>query len=210
MTERLNNEQTTQEELANSLTHGIGLVIAIIAFITFSDWQGNESEVLSLIVYGSTLFFLYAASTLYHTVKTPKLKRIFQILDHSAIYLFIAGCYTPVMFKIGNHDAMIVLTVIWGLAFLGVYIKSFHLEKTAVFGLVLYLLMGWLALVMIKSMIAVLPAGALVWLFAGGASYTLGVYFYVKDSIRFFHTVWHMFVLGGSWCHFHMIIFYTV
>lgn len=206
----INNVQSKKEEIANSLTHGIGLIIAIVAFVTFSNWQGDESQILSLIVYGSTLFLLYFASTLYHTVQHPKCKRIFQILDHSAIYLFIAGCYTPVMFKIGSHDAMIVLTIVWAMALLGVYMKSFHLEKTATFSLVLYLLMGWLAVVMLKSIILVLPTVALVWLFAGGASYTLGVFFYVKDNVRFFHTVWHVFVLCGSWCHFHMIIFYTI
>lgn len=210
MTQRDGNIQTKYEEIANSLTHGVGLIIAIIAFAVFSNWQGNESEILSLVVYGSTLFLLYTASTLYHSVQTPKLKKVFQILDHSAIYLFIAGCYTPVMFKIGNHDAMVVLTIVWSMALLGVYMKAFHLEKTKTFSLVLYLLMGWLAVVMIKSIMIVLPTSALLWLFAGGVAYTLGVFFYVKDGILFFHTVWHLFVLAGSWCHFHMIIFYTV
>ena len=210
MTQRDGNIQTKYEEIANSLTHGVGLIIAIIAFVAFSNWEGNESEILSLVVYGSTLFLLYTASTLYHSVQTPKLKKVFQILDHSAIYLFIAGCYTPVMFKIGNHDAMVVLTIVWSMALLGVYMKTFHLEKTKTFSLVLYLLMGWLAVVMIKSIMIVLPTSALLWLFAGGVAYTLGVFFYVKDGVLFFHTVWHLFVLAGSWCHFHMIIFYTV
>lgn len=209
MVNLMERPQTLKEELANTITHGAGLVIGVVSILLFANWKESSFETtLSLWIYTMAWVFLYSASTLLHATRNQKWKKRFVILDHSSIYIFIAACYTPVLVKVNTTSSEIILVVVWSLAIVGVIIKWFFLEKTHLLGLILYLLMGWLVVVIGNPVAKMLSREGLVWLFAGGLSYTFGVYFFVKDDKPFFHTIWHLFVLVGSACHFQTIIFY--
>lgn len=201
-------------ETANALTHGVGVLLAIaglVLLIVFATIYGNAWHVVSVSIYGSTLVLLYMASTLYHSIRIPNAKRILRIIDHSAIYLLIAGTYTPfTLVTLQGVGGWIMFGVIWGLALLGILYKIFFINKHVVISTLFYLLMGWLIIFSIRDLYLSLPLNGLIFLGAGGLSYTLGMLFYAGRDRLFMHAIWHLFVLGGSICHFFSIFLYVI
>jgi hemolysin III len=205
---------TAREELANSVTHGLGLALSVAAFallLTLAILRGGALRIAACAVYGSTLVCLYAASTLYHSAVAPRLKRVFRIMDHSAIYLLIAGTYTPFTLIL-LHDRLgrTLLALVWTLALLGILLKACFVERFGVVSVVLYLALGWLGVIAVKPLLALLPVAGIVWLLAGGAAYTVGVVFYASRRLPYAHALWHVFVLAGSACHYFAILLYVL
>lgn len=205
---------TIINETASAVTHGIGVLLAItglVLLIVFATIYGNVWHVVSVSIYGSTLILLYAASTLYHAIQAPNIKRILRIIDHSAIYLLIAGTYTPfTLVTLQGVRGWVMFGVIWGLALLGILYKVFFINRHVVISTLFYLLMGWLIIFSIRDLYLSLPFNGLVFLVAGGLSYTLGMIFYAGRDRLLMHAIWHLFVLGGSICHFFSIFFYVI
>ncbi len=201
-----------KDEWANSLTHGLGLILSLIGFfllIGTTLQEENREKFLSFAVYGASLIALYAASTCYHTLKHPRLKKIFRTVDHCAIYLLIAGSYTPfTVLSMGGLWGWTLFSIVWCLAIFGIFFKIFFKHRFKILSTSLYLLMGWLIIVAIQPLINSLHVEGLYLLFGGGLCYTLGVIFYVLDKRRFYHAIWHLFVLGGSVCHYFAIFLY--
>ena len=199
------------DELANSVTHGIGLALSIAGFVVLlilSVTRGSVWQIVSCAVYGSTLVALYAASTLYHGIPVPSLKRILKILDHSAIYLLIAGTYTPfLLVNLRGGWKWPLFGIIWGLALAGILFKVWFVDHFRILSTLVYLLMGWLGVVAFRPLVASVPHGALVWLLAGGVIYSIGVVFYASKRIPYAHTIWHIFVMAGSTCHYFAVLF---
>ncbi len=199
---------STGEEIANAITHGIGVIFAIAALvilIMFSAGKGAK-YIVSVSIYGATLFLLYLASTLYHSLK-GKAKDIFRIFDHSAIYLLIAGTYTPFTFLIiRGWKGWFLFGIIWTFAITGILFKVFFTGRFTLLSTLLYILMGWIVVVFIKSVIKFMPHNGLILLVMGGLSYTFGTVFYVFKWFKFHHAVWHLFVLAGSVLHFFAIL----
>ncbi len=208
----MRTDQTVGEEIANSIIHGIGAALslaALVLLVVYASLYGDAWRVVSFSIFGTTLFILYLASTLYHSFTRPKVKKFFQILDHSSIFLLIAGTYTPVtLVPMRGPWGWTLFGIIWGLAILGILSKVFLIDKYKILSVLLYVGMGWLILIAIKPMIRMVPTGFLVWLVIGGVSYTLGVVFYAIKRVPYFHAVWHLFVLGGSISHFFGMLFY--
>ena len=196
-----------KEETANTLICGLGLLLSIAglaALVTPVALHGNAWQVVSFSIYGATLILLYAASTLYHAVRSPPLKRVFEMVDQSAIYLLIAGTYTPfTLVTLRSPFGWSLFGVIWGLALAGIAVTLlFPAEKLQVFSSLSYLVMGWLIVAGAGPLMKNLPAGGPFWLAAGGVLYSAGVPVFFFKKKRFAHTVWHLFVLGGSICHY--------
>ena len=208
------DKHSPKEEIANSITHGIGAGLAATALallVTFSGRMGDPWRIVSFSIYGATLVLLYSASTLYHGFRNPKLKSLFRIFDHAAIYLLIAGTYTPfLLVTIRGAWGWSLFGVTWGFAILGVIQAIFFLDRLKLFSIVAYLAMGWLIVIAMKPLMAALPLGGLIWIAIGGACYTLGVVFYVTKRIPFNHAIWHLFVLGGSISHFFAMLLYVL
>ncbi|MEN8151168.1 MAG: hemolysin III family protein [Planctomycetota bacterium] len=198
------------EEIANSVTHGVGFllgVVALVLVVVLSALHGTALHVVSGAIYGSTLILLYSASTLYHAFPPGRAKRVFRVLDHSAIFLLIAGTYTPfTLVTLGGSWGWSLFGVIWGLAVAGVVLETVAGSRLRVLQVILYLAMGWMAVVAGRPLLGALDTVGLVLLFAGGLCYTLGVVFYVWRRLPFHHAVWHVFVLGGSACHFFAVL----
>ncbi|MGB3851963.1 MAG: hemolysin III family protein [Tunicatimonas sp.] len=203
-----------REEIANSITHGLGAALSIAGLTILVVWAaqyGNVWHVVSVSIYGSSLIVLYLASTLYHSFRQPRVKRIFKVADHAAIYGLIAGTYTPFMLvNLRGPWGWSLFGTIWGLALAGILFKLFFTGRFERVSLVIYLLMGWLCVVAVKPMVAEIATGGLLWLIAGGLSYSLGVVFYRWESLRYHHAIWHVFVLAGSICHFFAVLFYVL
>ena len=202
------------EEIANSLTHGAGLIASIIALpvlVVRAQISEGPYALASAIVYGSTLVLLYAASTIYHALPISTGKQFFRVIDHSAIYLLIAGTYTP--FALGplrGPWGWSLLGVSWGLAVIGIVsrlMSGFRLRHAST---VLYLVMGWMIVVAVKPMVQNIPTKGLLWIAAGGIAYTGGVAFYKMTDVRYAHSVWHVFVAAGSACHFIAVLLYAL
>lgn len=203
-----------KEEIANSVTHGIGVALSIVGLILlvfYSTLMGDVWRIVSFCIYGTCLILLYTASTLYHSFQSEKLKHYFRIMDHAAIYLLIAGTYTPVtLVSLRGGWGWSLFGVIWGLAIAGVLFKLFFVNKFNVLSTIIYLLMGWLVIIAIVPLVkAVAPAG-LYWLIAGGLTYSAGTIFYLWEKLPFNHAIWHLFVLGGSICHFFAMLWYVL
>jgi hemolysin III len=199
--------QSLGEEIANSVTHGVGLLLSVagLAFLVVTAAAtGDPWRVTAASVYGATLVLLYATSTLYHALPGRRVKAVFQRLDHAAIYLLIAGTYTPfVLGPLRGGWGWSLFGTVWTLAVLGVVLKSVFGIRLAVLSTVVYLVMGWLAVIAAGPLVAHVPAAGLQWLVAGGVLYTLGVAFFAWDQrVRYSHAVWHLFVLAGSVAHF--------
>ncbi|MEE9269023.1 MAG: hemolysin III family protein [Candidatus Krumholzibacteria bacterium] len=201
------------EELAHSLTHGAGLLLAIAALIfmiIFAAQKGSAIHVVSCTVYGVTLIVLYASSTLYHALPSGRGKRVFGILDHAAIFLLIAGTYTPfALITLSGGWGWSVFGVIWGLAIGGIVLEAVSRGRVRRIQLLLYLVMGWGIVGAARPLLRELAPAGLVLLLAGGLAYTLGVTFFVWKR-PFHHAVWHVFVLGGSICHFFAVLLYVI
>lgn len=212
------SDQTAQyslrEELFNSITHGAGVLLSIVALvllIIYSNIYGNTSHIVGCTIFGITLILLYSASTLYHSFQRPRLKKIFKILDHSCIYLLIAGTYTPfLMVTLRGVLGWTMFAVIWILAVSGVIFKVFFVHRFKIISTIAYVLMGWIVIFAIKPLLDSLQSGGVIWLVAGGLAYTLGVIFYVWKKLPFHHAIWHLFVLAGSICHFFAVLFYVL
>lgn len=207
-------DYTLGEEIANSITHGVGIglsVAALTLLIVYGVRSGDGWRLASAIVYGITLVLEYTASTLYHSFPQPKVKHIFKILDHAGIYMLIAGTYTPfTLVTIRESGGWIVFVLIWALAVTGISTEAFWAYRPRWLSAVVYLAMGWLVIFAIRPIVAGLaPAG--VWLLvAGGLAYTLGTVFYVFKKVPYFHAIWHLFVLGGSICHFLAVVLFVM
>lgn len=208
-------EQSREEEVANSVSHGIGLVAALLAtphLIRHAVERGDGGFLIGASVFAASMILLYLASALYHALPSGNTKQIFRIIEHSAIFLLIAGTYTP--FTLGVlHGAWgwTLLGLIWALAVSGVVMKVFFLISHPIVSTGLYLLMGWLIVVAIKPLAAGgVPTSGLLLLLAGGLAYTLGVTFYALDArLRYGHFVWHLFVLTGTACHYFAVLWYA-
>src|SRR5262249_35152993 len=202
--------ESSHDELANCFTHAIGVALALAGLavlVTLASLHGNPRQIISYSIYGASLVLLYAVSTAYHGVCLPRAKRILRTLDHAAIYLLIAGTYTPfALISLRGAWGWSLLGIIWGLAATGVVFKVFFTGRFPITSTVVYLAMGWLALVAVRQLFANLPAAGLVLLFAGGLFYTLGVLFFAFDHKHFHHAIWHVFVLAGSVCHFFAVM----
>ncbi len=203
-------------ERLNSITHLVGAVLALIglgALLTISIQQHNWRLILSFSVFGFTLVLLYTMSTLYHSFHPPKLKKIFQKLDHVSIYLLIAGTYTPYMLVSLREDSgLIMLALIWSMAIIGLLLDIFVSKRIEWLQIIIYLLMGWICTLIYSELQAAIPAAGVIWLTLGGVAYTVGIIFYVLDNmkkLRHAHGIWHIFVLTGSICHFISITAYV-
>ena len=202
---------TTGEELFNSITHGIGAVLSVAALVTLiilSMVKGNTWHVVSFTIYGSTLVLLYLSSTLYHSFTKEKLKNLFARFDHAAIFLLIAGTYTPFLLTVlRGTTGWILFGIIWGSAIAGIIIRTIYLNRFKKLMLALYLIMGWMMVFAIKPMFQNLPAISIWFVFAGGLFYSMGVIFYSMNQVKYAHGIWHLFVLAGSVMHFFAVIF---
>jgi hemolysin III len=207
-------QPTKGEEIANSITHGIGAglsIAALVVLVVFASLYGDVWRIVSFSIYGACLTVLYTASTLYHSFRSQKLKKYFQIMDHASIYLLIAGTYTPfTLVHLRGGWGWSLFGVIWGLAVLGVIFKMFFTNRFNLLSTIIYLLMGWLIVIAFKPAVTHIPQGGLYWLLAGGLSYTFGVIFFLWEKLPYSHAIWHLFVLGGSICHFFAMLFYVL
>lgn len=195
-----------REELASALTHGLGATAALAAgavMITLAALYGDAWQLGAAIVFGITLLLLYLASTLYHAFQHPVLKGRLKVFDHCAIYLLIAGTYTPfTLIGLRGSVGWTLFTAIWLLALAGVVFKLFYTGRFRLVSTLIYVAMGWLVLLAIKPVFAALDAWTFGWLLAGGVAYTLGTVFYHRESIPYSHAIWHLFCIAGSVCHY--------
>ncbi len=199
-------EQTIGEEIANAVVHGIGTLFAITALcllVTYASISGNVWRIVTLSIFGGSLILLYLFSTLYHSATHPKLKQVFHVFDHVAIYLVIAGSYTPIMLgPLRGPWGWALFGIIWGIAFVGIALKVFRVKCMPWLSLGTYIAMGWLIVIAFKPMMTHLPYGLIFWLGVGGLSYMIGTLFYTWERLPYHHAIWHSFVLGGSFFHF--------
>jgi hemolysin III len=209
----MKSTQSREEEIANSLSHGIALMLAMVAIPTLiasAIEQGEMVRIVGATVFSVSVVLLYFTSTMYHALPASRAKGLFQLLDHSAIYLLIAGTYTP--FTLGvlrGRWGWMLLGAIWSLALIGLAFKATAGMRYERLSTGLYLFMGWLALLVIKPLWQELPAWGFFWLLAGGIAYTVGVVFYATDHVRYNHFRWHLFVITGTACHFVAVLKYA-
>ena len=198
------------EEVANTITHGIGLLLSVVGFVVLlvlAALRGTAWHIVACSIYGATLICLYTASTLYHAVISPRVKRALRIFDHSAIYLLIAGTYTPFLpVSLRGPWGWSLFGFIWGLALAGVLFKFWFVERFMILSTAVYIAMGWLVVIAAKPVITHVPFTALIWLLAGGLAYTGGVIFFAAKRIPCSHAIWHLFVLAGSICHYFAVL----
>jgi hemolysin III len=206
-------KESAAEHIANAITHGAGFFLSIaclVLLVVFASLRRGPWEIVSCSVYGATLVILYLASTLYHSIHTPKVRRVLNIIDHAAIYLLIAGTYTPyLLVPLRGGLGWSLFGVIWGLALVGIVFQALFISRYKLLSTVSYVAMGWMVVFTLVPLLRVLPVAAILWLVIGGACYTLGVIFYVLQRPRFAHAIWHLFVLAGSICHFFGIFFFV-
>jgi hemolysin III len=204
--------QTLGEEIANSVSHGIGFLAAVatLPVLVLSARGAGAAAVVGAAIFGATMAVLYLTSTLYHATAHNRAKRVFQVLDHAAIYLLIAGTYTP--FTLGvlrGAWGWTLFGLIWGLAVIGIFLKSLHGIRYPRLSTAVYIAMGWLVLVAAKPLWDHVSGWGLFWLVAGGVAYTAGVGFYAANRMRYAHFVWHLFVLAGTACHVVAVLRYA-
>jgi hemolysin III len=202
------------EEIANSITHGVGLLLAIGGLATLAALaalHGTAWHVVGCSVFGATLVLSYLTSTLYHSLPTVRAKAVLRVLDHSAIFLLIAGTYTPFMLvNLRGPWGWSLFGVVWAIAALGIVFKVTMLRRWTVVSVALYIAMGWVVVVATKPMLAAVAPGGLLLLLLGGLAYTSGVVFYAWRRMPYHHAVWHLFVLAGSVFHFFAVLFYVI
>ncbi len=205
---------TKGEEIANSLTHGAGTLLAIVGLvvlIVFAALYGNAWHIVSCSIFGAALILLYLASTLYHAIEHPGAKSILRILDHSAILLLIAGTYTPItLISLRGPWGWTLFGVVWGLAIIGILIETTRLRRHRSWLIGLYVVMGWAVVAAIKPMMHNMDSGGLWLLLAGGIAYTGGIAFYLWNRLPYNHAVWHLFVLAGSVFHYFAVLLYII
>ncbi len=200
------------EEIFSSVAHGVGSLLAIAAtvlLIVFAAMDGNVLAVVARSIYGATMIILYTMSTLYHSITNPGAKKVFRVIDHCSIFLLIAGTYTPIcMGTLLDSDGILILSIIWAAAIIGIVLNAIDLERFKNVSVAAYIVMGLLILIKIGDLVKLVPKGGLVFLTVGGAVYILGVIFYLMKKVKYMHSIWHLFVLGGSVLHFFCILFY--
>jgi hemolysin III len=190
---------------------GAALAVAGAAYLIIVSVRGSRSVVFSCCVFAGTLVFVYFCSTLYHSLVRTRARHVFHVLDHAAIYLLIAGTYTPfALVSLRGPVGWALLGTVWALAIAGVIFKSFAVDRFAVASVLVYLFQGWLAVFALRPLLHAIGPRGLLWLAAGGAAYTLGVIFFALDRIPYFHAAWHLCVLAGSMAHFFAVLFYVV
>ncbi len=211
---RTHPKPISAEELANAVTHGAGFVLSITGFVillVLAALRGGAWHIVGCAIYGATLVCLYAASTLYHGIPSPRLKRALRIFDHSAIYLLIAGTYTPfVLVNLRGGWGWSLFGIVWGLALTGIFLKFWFVDRFQILSTTVYLLMGWLAVIAARPLLVMVPRAGLLWLLAGGLLYTLGVVFYAWKRIPYNHVIWHVFVIAGSTCHYFAVLYSVI
>ena len=215
MTRRVSSPRySLGEEIANSVTHGVGVVLAIggLGVLTaFASVYGNAWHIVGCSVFGTTLILLYAASAFYHGIQLPRAKTVLRSLDHAAIFLLIAGTYTPfTLVNLRGPWGWSLFGVIWGLAVLGIVFEVTVLRRWKAVSLALYVAMGWAVVVAVKPVLAAIAPGGLLLLLLGGVAYTAGIGFYVWRRLPYHHAIWHVFVLVGSILHFFAVLFYVI
>jgi hemolysin III len=209
----LERTPTTGEEIANSISHGIGLALAIVAtpiLIFTAARAGTTWNIVGVSVFAASMLALYFASTLYHALRHDGAKRIFRAVDHGAIFLLIAGTYTP--FTLGvlrGPWGWTLLVLVWALAVFGLTMKAVFRHRFAWLSMVLYLTMGWLVVIAAPQVLRQVPLSGLAWILAGGLAYTGGVGFYAAKRVRYSHFAWHLFVVAGTVCHFFAVLWYS-
>lgn len=207
------NNFSFAEEVWHAVTHGVGFFLSIAALVLLILFSTNDSNIniLSAIIYGTSLVVMYGSSTLYHALRNRELKHLFQKFDHSAIYFLIAGSYTPIaLIIIGGDAGWIIFAIEWSIAIVGIALKFIYPNRFETLSLIAYIFMGWLIVALFDTFKTNIdPAG--FWLIvAGGLSYSVGVAFYIKDHIKYFHAIWHLFVMAGSIFQFFAILLYVV
>ena len=202
-----------REEIANSISHGLGLVLAIVALpilVLSAQHTGDVRFLFGVCVFGATMVLLYLASTLYHSTTHEAAKRLFRLFDHTAIFLLIAGTYTP--FALGvlrGPWGWSLLAAVWTLAIVGITLKIIARTRHSGISIVLYLLMGWLAVVAVKPILALVPVPGIILIVGGGIAYTGGLAFFAAHRIKYNHFIWHLFVIAGTICHFFAVLWYA-
>lgn len=205
--------QSLGEEIANSVSHGIGLLLAVAGFavlIVATLQRGDAMEIVGATVFATTMVLLYSTSMLFHAFPQSRTKRVFQILDHSAIYLLIAGTYTP--FTLGvlrGTWGWILFGLVWSMAAVGIVLKAIGGVRYNTVSTLVYIAMGWLVVIAADEVWTLVPKWGIFWLIAGGIAYTLGAVFFLAERIRFFHFVWHLFVIAGTACHYIAVLWYA-
>ncbi|MCX4029859.1 hemolysin III family protein [Endozoicomonas sp. SM1973] len=206
--------QSQGEEIANSISHGIGLIAALIGtpFLIFHSVEyGDAGIIVGVSIFLAAVILLYLSSTLYHSLPMGKAKRVFRLIEHSAIFLLIAGTYTPFVLGLRGTWGWTLFGVIWGLAVVGVVLKILEKAPHPIIFTSLYLLMGWIIVVALDPLLDTMTATGLFWLIAGGFCYTVGVIFFATDSrLKYGHFIWHLFVLAGTTCHYFSVLGYVI
>ena len=206
--------QTFEEEIANGVSHGIALVACLIAapfLLNSASRSGDAWNTAGAGIFAGAMIFMYLSSTLYHLLPENRAKRVFRVLDHGAIFLLIAGTYTPFTFgALRGAWGWTLFGLVWGMAILGLVMKVAGVMRTPRLSTGLYLAMGWLIVIAIRPLWMKVPLPGLLWLLAGGIAYTGGVAFYAAERIRYSHFVWHLFVVLGTTCHFFAVLWYAV
>ena len=202
------------EEKINIISHTTGLILSTVAFVLLvmhASLHGGVWQIVSFSIFGASLIILYGASTLYHSAKNPLLRNKLNIIDHASIYVLIAGTYTPfTLVTLKGTIGWVIFGISWGLALTGIILKLFFTGKYDLISTIMYVFMGWVIVFAIKPLIHHLPLEGLLWLFAGGISYTIGAILYSINKIKFNHAIFHMLVLIGSFCHFVSVFFYVL
>lgn len=205
---------TIGEEIANSIIHGVGAMLAIAAcviLIVSAAIRGGAIRVVSASIYGASLVIMFTMSTLYHALTNDKAKRVFRVFDHTSIFLLIAGTYTPVaLITLRGKLGWTIFSIVWGISVLGIVLNSISVEKFKKISLIAYIAMGWCALVPLYSLMQKLTRGGVIFLIIGGVLYTIGVIFYKLKKIKYMHSVWHLFVLGGAIMHYFCVQLYVI
>lgn len=204
-------EQSPSEEIVNAILHGIGAglsIAALVVLIIFANIYGDTWHIVSFSIYGATLIILYLASTVYHSLPKGKWKNVLHVIDHSSIFLLIAGTYTPItLTAMRGPWGWSIFGVVWGIAFLGIILKVFWMDKLKFLSVGLYVIMGWIIVIAIKPLLNSLETISLIFLLAGGILYTVGIIFYIWRRLKYSHGIWHLFVLAGSICHFFTVFY---
>ena len=210
----IQNRYSIREEVANTVTHGAGILLSIVALavlVAFSSLNSDVWHITSTSIYGATLILLYAASSLYHGIPYSKAKQVLQKLDHAAIFLLIAGTYTPfVLVNLRGPWGWTLFGMVWGIAIFGMMLELVSSKRYKRLSISLYLGLGWLILIAIKPMLESVETGGLILLLIGGLCYSLGVIFYIWKRLAYNHAIWHLFVLAGSALHFFSVLFYVI
>lgn len=207
---------TLGEEIFNAVTHGVGSLLSVagcVILIVFGAVYGDVWSVVSNSVFGASLIILYTSSTLYHSLTNAKAKAVFRILDHDTIFFLIAGTYTPItLCTIRRYDPAMgwtLFAIVWAAAIVGIVLNSISIEKYKIFSIIAYIAMGWIVVIAIKPIIDNMGLKPMLYLFGGGIAYTVGVFFYKMKSVKYMHSIWHLFTVAGSVLHFFFVLFYV-